>query len=59
MALGSEDGNDAVSATTGQQLTISTITLTSPPPQPTLPLDVVAEILYKLPVKVLFQLHCV
>jgi F-box interacting protein len=62
-----QDPNDIVSSrsltlqttnTTKQRLISSTGTLTSPPPLPTLTFDLIAEILCRLPVKLLIQLQC-
>jgi F-box interacting protein len=57
-------GSDAVSShpltveTTTTQRKRSTGTLTCPPPLPTLPSDILPEILCRLPVKLLVQLRC-
>lgn len=70
MAPGNHDNdvNNVVSShsfmeettTTKRQKPANTIgTLTSPPPLPSLPLDLVAEILCRLPVKLLLQFRCV
>jgi F-box interacting protein len=66
MASGSDDGDDVVSspalmdkktATNRQQIFTFTATLTPEPPLPTLPFDLVSEILCRLPVKLLLQLR--
>ncbi|GAU16388.1 hypothetical protein TSUD_117370 [Trifolium subterraneum] len=60
-----QDPNDVVYSLTVQttnfkkrRLISSTGTLTSPPPLPNLPFDLIAEILCRLPVKHLLQLRC-
>ncbi|MCI32976.1 F-box/kelch-repeat protein, partial [Trifolium medium] len=64
---GSDERNDAVyspsiteetNSTERQQLT-GTLTLTSPSSLPTLPFDLIIEILSRLPVKLLLQFRCV
>jgi len=51
-----EDQNDIVS--THSLMEETTETITSPPPLPTLPFDVLPEILCRLPVKLLGRLRC-
>ncbi|KEH16768.1 F-box protein [Medicago truncatula] len=66
MAHGNDNRNDVVysqslteETTNTQRQRLATGTLTYPPPElPTLPFDLIPEILCRLPVKLLIQLRC-